>query len=71
MADIIQLDLFTKTDISPDRVLEAAAGKLDKVVICGHDKDGEIYFASSTADGPSVLWLLERCKRDLLDIKGD
>lgn len=71
MADIIQLDLFTKADIPPDRVLEAAVGKLDKVVIFGYTKDGEEYFASSTADGPDILWLLERCKRNLLNIKGD
>ena len=29
--------------------------------------DGGTYFASTMADGGEVMWLLEKCKKDLLD----
>ena len=70
MPKVVGFNIFTKTDIPPDMVLKAAVEKLDKVVIFGYTKDGEEYLASSTADGPDVLWLLEKCKRNLLNIKG-
>ena len=71
MVKVVGINIFTKADIPPDKGLKAAIGKLDKVVISGYTKDGKEYFASSTADGPDVLWLLERCKRNLLNIEGD
>ncbi len=67
MAEIIQLDILTKCDISADRVLEAALDKLEGVVITGFDKNGDEYFASSYADGGDALWLLEKCKQNLLN----
>lgn len=62
MGDVIELNMITRLDLPADRVLEAAIGKLDKVVILAYDKDGNEYFASSVADGGTVLWLMERCK---------
>jgi hypothetical protein len=64
---IIPFTGITKLDLPPERVLEKAGGKeLEGVVIMGFTKDGEEYFASSYADGGTVLWLIERCKAILL-----
>lgn len=66
-ADIIRLDVVTKLDLPPERVLaDACAADLESVVIIGFDKAGEEYFTSSIADGADVVWLLERAKLRLL-----
>ena len=59
---------ITRLDLDPDRVIDAAKGKLTDVVILGHDIDGEEYFASSQADGGTVLWLMERAKMKRLGV---
>jgi len=66
MADIIQFDGTTRLDIPADKILQAAIGKMEKVLIAGIDKDGEEYFASSMADGGDCLWYIERFKKQLL-----
>ncbi len=63
---IIPLNNITRLDIPIDRVLEAAKGKLEGVVLLGYDKEEQEYFASTYADSGDVLWLLERCKQELL-----
>lgn len=68
MTNVVVLPVVTKLDLPPDRLLEAALGQLDSVVIIGYDKDGNEYFASSCADGGDVLWLLERSKLKLLNV---
>jgi hypothetical protein len=35
-------------------------------VIAGYTEDGEEFFSSTYADGGDALWLLERCKLELL-----
>ena len=67
MGDVVNLNMVTRLDQPPDRILEAALGELESVVVIGYDKDGGEYFASSIADGGTVLWLMERLKRELLD----
>jgi len=67
-AKVIDFTGVSKLDWNPDRVLEAAIGGLESVVVIGYTKDGEEYFASSIADGGTTNWLLDRCKRKLLDI---
>jgi hypothetical protein len=67
--NVIPLNNITKLDLQPDRVLEAAKGSLDGLIIIGYDINGEEYFASTYADGGEVLWLLERCKKNLLEIE--
>ena len=67
---VVDIGCVTKLDLPPDRILESAVGELEGVVILGYKKDGSEYFASSYADGGDVLWLLERCKRQLLDVTG-
>lgn len=66
MSNVIPFGGITKLDLDPERVIVAATGKLDGVVILGYDKDGEEYFSSSYADGGTVLWLMERLKTKLL-----
>ena len=66
--NVILFNGITKLNLPPDRVLEAAVGKLDHVVIMGFTHDGDEYFASSQADGGDVMWLMERCKKRLLEI---
>lgn len=66
MGEVVTFTGITKLDLPPDRILEAAVGVLDNVVVLGYDKEGNEYFASSYADGGSVLWLMERLKKQLL-----
>lgn len=68
---VIPLGNITKLDLPVDRILEAAKGELEGVVLLGYDKEGEFYFASTYADGGDVLWLLENLKKQLLEIAGE
>ena len=68
MSNIIPIGGITLLDIPEDQILEQSKGKMDGVVLMGWDQDGELYFASSFADGGSVLWLMEKCKEALLEI---
>jgi len=65
-ADIFEFNGVTRLDLDPDRLLQAAVGKLESVVIVGYDKDGHEFFASSVADGAESLWLLQRAAHKLL-----
>ena len=69
MGKVIPLGGVTRLDLPPDKILEGAKGQLEGVVIMGYDKDGSQYFASSYADGGEVLWLLESCKKTLMEVK--
>ncbi len=71
MAKVIPFKGITKLDLDPDTILESNKGKLEGVVIMGWDKDGNEFFASSYADGGTVLWLVERLKKALLEIADD
>lgn len=66
MAEVVELNVITRLDLPPDRLLEGAKGKLESVIIIGYTEDGEEYFASSKADGGTCLWLIERYKAALL-----
>ena len=67
MGDVVRLPCITRLDLDPDMIMEEAAGKLKTVVLLGYDKDGKEYFASSVADGGTVMWLMERVKALLLN----
>ena len=70
-AKVIPLGCVTRLDLPAERVLAMAAeADMQGVVIIGYTSDGEEYFASTYADGGTVMWLLERCKMKLLDIAG-
>jgi hypothetical protein len=49
-------------------LLGADKANLKETIVIGWDEEGEFYFASSEADGPNCLWLLERAKLELLNI---
>ena len=63
--NIVQFNGYTKLDINPDNVLEAAVGEVDRVLVLGWDKENEVYFASSFADEAEINWLLDRIKHTL------
>lgn len=65
---VVYPSFVTTLDLPPDRILEEAIGKLENVLVVGYDKKGNEYFASSVADGGTVLWLLERSKKALLEM---
>jgi len=69
MNKVLPLNNVTRLDLPVDRVLEEAKGKLEGVVLLGFDNDGEEYFASTYADGGTVLWLLANCKKQLLEVE--
>lgn len=62
---------ITTKDHDPDVMLRLAQGQLDEVVIVGFDKNGELFFSSNVADGGSVLWLLEKAKKMLMELGDD
>ena len=61
MSNVIKGNFFTRNGIEPDKVLDAAKGKLSEVLVIGYEGDG-IYFASSTSDTSELLFLLEKFK---------
>ncbi len=65
---ILPFNGITRHELPPDRLLSAASGKLKNVVLVGFDNDGEFYFASSYADGGSILWLFEMGKKKLMEV---
>ena len=58
---------MTRFDLPADDILENAKGELESVVLIGYDKKGREYIISSIANGATVMWLLERTKKLLLD----
>ena len=72
MTNVIEFEGVTTLDIPPERILKGARdANLADVVIIGYDDDGQFYFASSTAKGPEVLWLMELAKTRLIEIAED
>lgn len=65
-APVIPLGNVTRLNLPPDRILEAAKGRLENVVLMGQEADGSYYFASSAADGGVVLWLMEKLRLKLM-----
>ncbi len=67
-AEVIVLPVVTTLDTFADRVLQAAieAG-LERAVVLGRTPEGELYFASSAANGGTVLWDIEQAKKQLLE----
>ena len=67
--NVVTLDCVTSLDAPPERVLQKAIdAEITDAVVIGYGADGELYFASSIADGGSVLWLMEKAKKALLEI---
>ena len=67
--NVIPLGNITRLNLPTDRVLDAAKGSCsDGVVILGWGNDGNFYFASSIADGGTIIWLMEMAKKKLLEV---
>jgi hypothetical protein len=67
--NVVPWNGITRWDVAVHRVIEGAWEKdLREIVIVGYDHDGEFFFASSRANGPSVLWTLEEAKMRLMKI---
>ena len=70
VGNVTVLPVVTTLSIPVKRVLQQAMKALPEVVVViGRDKDGELYFASSEADGGTVLWWMEKAKKALLEIE--
>ena len=69
--NVIPLGGITRLDLPADRVLEDYIGEFDGVVLIGWNKDDEFTFASTYADGGTVVWLLEQAKKKLLEVEID
>lgn len=67
--NIINFSDATLEDIPPERVLEAAKGELQQVLILGIEKNDPegFYFCSSTSDKRDSLWLVENFKHQLMN----
>jgi hypothetical protein len=67
------LQLVTSLSIPVERVLHSAleaAPDLASVVLIAEPKEGDLWVASSYADGGAVLWDMERAKVRLLQVTG-
>jgi len=63
------LPVITRLDLPAERVLNGAIqANLERCVIVGFDSKGELYFASTKADGGEVLWLFELAKKALMEM---
>ena len=66
---VIPLRCMTTLDIPVERIITSAEeANLESIVVIGWEDDGSFYFASSISDGADVLWLLEKAKKQLLDV---
>jgi hypothetical protein len=67
--NVTVLNVITSLPIPVERVLsEAMKAEPQIAIVIGQDKDGALYFASSEADGGTVLWWMEKAKRALMEI---
>jgi hypothetical protein len=68
MGKVIELAATSAATISPEKILNGALNAaLTEVVVIGQRPDGSVYFAMSTAEPPSVNWMLDCAKRLLMD----
>lgn len=64
--NVTQLKTYTTRELDPDKILQAALGEVNPVLIIGDDKDGSLYIASSAGEKAEILYLLERARLHLL-----
>ncbi|WKJ88749.1 hypothetical protein QZJ86_12025 [Methylomonas montana] len=67
MGDVLNFSGNTRHDIDPDQVLIGAQGHLTSVIVIGYDNDGNLFLASSSANGPKINWLLDKVKHKLIN----
>ena len=67
MGDVVILNTVTRLDLPADRILKAAIeADLDGCCVMGFTKSGDVYAATTYADGGSLLWLMEVVKVRLM-----
>ena len=67
-SNVVNLPVVTTLDIPAERVLASALeADLKQAVVIGNTDD-EFYFASTVADGGSVLWLMEKARLALMGV---
>ena len=71
MTNILSFEGITTLDLDPDMVLQNNIGKLEGFVLVGYTKDGKEYICSTFGDNPTILWLLERAKKQILENADD
>jgi hypothetical protein len=70
MTNVVELNCIGTLDLPAERILSKALdADLDTAIVVGYDKDGDLYFASTTADGGNVLWLFEKAKLALFGVE--
>lgn len=71
MSNILNFDGITTLDLDADMVLQNNIGKLEGFVLMGYTTDGEEYLCTTYGDTPTILWLLERAKKQILESADD
>lgn len=67
MSDVVDFPGITMLSIPPEKILEGAKKQnLADVLVIGWTGKGELYFASSSADGAEVNWLIDQAKAALI-----
>jgi hypothetical protein len=70
--NVIVLDVLTTINLPPERILNAALeADLAALVVVGYDKNGQYYFHSSIPHGSTINWLLDQCKKRIIDEPSD
>ncbi len=68
MSNVVEFECVTTKHIPPEKILQGALNaELTEAVVIGQRPDGSVYFAMSTAEAPSINWLLDCAKRLLMD----
>lgn len=63
---VVPIDTDFYGDLPPDQVLEGAKGQLERVVVLGITKEGEIWISDTQGTVSSTNLMLDRAKAKLL-----
>ncbi len=67
MGEVIELDVPTTVDMSPEKVLsDAIEADLAEVLVIGWDKNGNFYGSGSTSDIAENIYLMERLRFNIM-----
>jgi hypothetical protein len=72
MGEVVQLDVITKVDLSPENVIKNFdCENIEHVLVVSYTKDGKLNIDMSSALLPLNVWMLELAKKRLLDASDD
>lgn len=66
MGEVVMFDGHTVLDLPPDRVIEAAMGRLSMCLVIGTTHEGDTWLATSIGDIEKAIFQLERAKHHLM-----